>query len=181
MGIESQEKTFGKYTLLQRIATGGMAEVFRVRTSGVGGFEKTLAIKRLHTQLSQDKNFIQMLVDEAKITVLLQHPGIVQILDFGEIDGQYFIAMEFVDGPDLYQVLHALHQTGRQLSTQAVCFIISEICHGLHYAHCQIDPAGGTPLGIIHRDVSPQNILLSWAGAVKIADFGKFQTELIKY
>jgi serine/threonine protein kinase len=96
----------------------------------------------------------------------------VQILDFGEIDGQYFIAMEFVDGPDLYQVLHALHQTGRQLSTQAVCFIISEICHGLHYAHCQVDPVSGTPLGIIHRDVSPQNILLSWAGAVKIADFG---------
>lgn len=163
---------FGGYTLLERIAAGGMAEIFRAKSVGLGGFEKILAIKRLHPEYSLDDQFVKMLVDEAKITVLLQHPNVVQIYDLGRAEEMYYIAMEFVEGPDLFRLLQVLHDTEKPISLATACFILAEICNGLHYAHFRTHPVDEHPLKIIHRDVSPQNILLSWAGEVKIGDFG---------
>jgi len=167
-----QQRVFGKYTLLEHIAVGGMAEIFKAKTLGYGGFEKVLAIKRLHPQYSDDHNFVKMLVDEAKIAVLLQHSNIVQILDLGRIGRHYYIAMEFVEGRDLFQVLRLLHQNDWQMPIQAAAYVISNISQGLYFAHTQTHPATGKPLNVVHRDVSPQNVLLSWAGEVKLADFG---------
>ena len=149
-----------------------MAEIFRAKSVGLGGFEKILAIKRLHPEYSLDDQFVKMLVDEAKITVLLQHPNVVQIYDLGRADEMYYIAMEYVEGPDLFRVLQVLHDTEKPIALETACFILSEICNGLHYAHFRTHPVDDHPLKITHRDVSPQNILLSWAGEVKIGDFG---------
>lgn len=167
-----QSRVFGQYTLVDKIASGGMAEIFLAKTRGFGGFEKTLVIKRLHPHHSDDHQFAKMLVDEAKITVQLQHANIVQIFDLGRIGGQYYIAMELVDGRDLFGVLRQLHQNDLQTPLEAACYIVAELCHGLTYAHRKRDLQTGEPLCVVHRDISPQNILLSWAGEVKIADFG---------
>ena len=167
-----QSRVFGQYTLIEKIASGGMAEIWLATTRGFGGFEKSLVIKRLHPHYSDDHQFVKMLVDEAKITVQLQHSNIVQIFDLGRVGGQYYIAMEYVKGHDLFAVLRELHQTDLQMPVEAAAYIAAQSCHGLHYAHCMRDAQTGQPLEIVHRDISPQNILLSWAGEVKIADFG---------
>ena len=167
-----QSRVFGQYTLLERIASGGMAEIFLAKTKGFGGFEKTLVIKRLHPHYSDDQQFVKMLVDEAKITVQLQHANIVQVFDLGRVGGQYYIAMEYVEGKDLFHVLRELHQNDFQMPLEAACYIVAEMCHGLHYSHLKRDALSGEPLQVIHRDISPQNILLSWSGEVKIGDFG---------
>ncbi len=166
-----QSKVFGQYTLLDKIATGGMAEIFLARTRGFGGFEKHLVIKRLHPHYSDDTQFVKMLVDEARISVQLQHANIVQVFDLGRIGGQYYIAMELVEGQDLFHVLRELHQADLQMPVEAAAYIVAQLCHGLHYAHTRRDQHGD-PLQVIHRDISPQNLLLSWNGEVKIADFG---------
>ncbi len=167
-----QRRVFGQYTLLERIASGGMAEIFLAKTKGFGGFEKTLVIKRLHPHYSDDHSFVKMLVDEAKITVQLQHANIVQIFDLGRIGGQYYIAMEYVDGKDLFHILRELHDNDLQMPLEAACFIAAQLCHGLQYAHCRRDEESNQPLQVVHRDISPQNLLVSWSGEVKIADFG---------
>ncbi len=168
--------SFGKYTLLEKVAVGGMAEIYRAKTVGLGGFEKLLAIKRLHPQFGREHDVAQMLVDEARIAVHLTHPNIAQIFDLGCIDDQYFIAMEFIDGVDLHQVNKTVRERGSSIPVPALVFIMTEALSGLHYAHTRAD-ADGKPLQIVHRDVSPQNIMVSHEGEVKLVDFGIAKAE----
>jgi eukaryotic-like serine/threonine-protein kinase len=162
---------FGKYTLLDRIGSGGMAEIYRAKMVGAHGFEKELAIKKILPHLTDDKEFVEMFIDEAKIMVGLVHSNIVQVYDLGEIDGQYFIGMEFVHGKDLLDVLARCAEQQLKLPLKLSLFILVEALKGLDYAHKATDPYG-RPLGLIHRDVSPSNVLLSYTGDVKIGDFG---------
>jgi eukaryotic-like serine/threonine-protein kinase len=174
--VESAE-TFGKYRLLEKVAVGGMAEIYRAKTVGMGGFEKLLAIKRIHPQFGEEDEIAQMLVDEARIAVHLTHPNIAQIFDLGCIDGHYFIAMEFIDGVDLHQIHRTLADQGGSIPVAPLVFIVAEALGGLHYAHTRTDP-DGKPLQIVHRDVSPQNIMISHEGEVKLVDFGIAKAEM---
>jgi hypothetical protein len=162
---------FGKYLLVERIAVGGMAEIFKARTTGLGGFEKVLAIKRLHARHCEDGDLIKMLIDEAKIAVQLTHSNIVQVFDLDRLGDHYFICMEYIDGRDLHRIVRRRLDLASPFPIDVACFIAREVSNGLDYAHRRM-AQDGTPLGIIHRDVSPQNVLISWAGEVKIIDFG---------
>jgi serine/threonine protein kinase len=166
-----EPKQFGKYLLTQRIAVGGMAEIYKAKTYGVDGFEKELAIKRILPHCSADKDFITMLVDEAKLSVLLSHANIVQVYDLSKVDDDYYIAMEYIHGVNLRDIMYHCREAGVPLPTDIAVYIASEICKGLDYAHRKADQEN-RPLGIVHRDISPQNILLSFEGEVKIVDFG---------
>ncbi len=168
--------TFGKYLLLERINVGGMAEVFKAKAFGVEGFERVLAIKRILPSMADDDEFINMFVDEARIAVQLSHANIVQIYELGKYENQYYIAMEYVSGKDLRQILDRFRKRKQTLPIPAAAFLTSKICEGLDYAHRKSDPTG-KPLNLIHRDVSPQNILVSYEGAVKITDFGIAKAE----
>jgi serine/threonine-protein kinase len=167
-------QTFGKYQILDLIATGGMAEIYKAKLEGIGGFQRTFAIKRILPNLSQNSEYIAMLVDEAKVAGLLSHANIVQILDLGQVDGIWYIAMEYVDGQDLGGVLRRAHEKGLTLPVPHTVFVAIELLKGLEYAHGRQVMRGGRPvaLNIIHRDVSPPNILLSFQGEVKLTDFG---------
>ncbi|MGM0557766.1 MAG: protein kinase domain-containing protein [Myxococcota bacterium] len=153
-----------------------MAEIFRAKARGLGGFEKVLAIKRLHRHFEEGDEFAQMLIDEAKIAVHLTHPNIAQIFDLGRIDSRYFIAMEYIDGTDMHRAERALRERGRKIPVPVALFALSEALSGLHYAHTRCD-SNGRPMEIVHRDVSPQNIMISRAGEVKIVDFGIAKAE----
>ncbi|MBV71342.1 MAG: hypothetical protein CMH52_08325 [Myxococcales bacterium] len=174
------QERFGPYELIDRIAVGGMAEIFRAKRTGVRGFEKIYAVKRLHPRYSQDDDFIEMLVDEARITVQLTHPNIGQTIDLGQIDGHYYILMEFIDGRDLYRVLRRLREADQIMPIEAAAFLAMEACQALQYAHDKKD-ADGRPLKIVHRDISPQNVLVSFEGEVKLIDFGIAKAELRAY
>ncbi len=167
-------QTFGKYQILERIATGGMAEIYRARLEGIAGFQRTFAIKRILPHLSQDQDYIAMLVEEAKIAGLLSHANIVQIVDLGQVDGAWYLAMEYVDGPDLGAVMMRAREKGLVLPVPHAAFVALELLKGLDYAHQRTVMRGGrpVPLHIIHRDISPPNILLSMQGEVKLTDFG---------
>jgi serine/threonine-protein kinase len=167
---------FGKYQLLDRISYGGMAEVFRATTSGAAGFERTVAIKLLLPNVAMDQEFITMLIDEAKIAGQLSHANIAQIFDLGMAEGRYYIVQEYVPGYDLRALLKFLGKTGRRLSIAQACHIILKVCEGLEYAHNKRDPQG-EPLNLVHRDVSPQNVLVSYEGEVKLIDFGIAKAE----
>lgn len=171
MSEEFEPKPFGKYFLIERLATGGMAEIYKAKTFGVDGFEKLLAIKRILPHCSNDKEFITMLIDEAKLSVLLSHTNIVQVFDLGKVGSDYFISMEFVDGINLREMMNRAKESDPKLTEDIIVFIISEVCKGLDYAHAKRDP-DGNPLNIVHRDISPQNILISYEGEVKVVDFG---------
>ncbi len=164
-------RPFGPYVLTRRIAAGGMAEVYVATTRGVGGFEKSVAIKVILPRYSEDEHFVRMLVEEAKICALLNHVNIGQVYDLGCIDGTYFIVMEYIEGVDAYRLLKRIKEQGRELPIETAVYVAREICQGLHYAHERRGP-DGRPLHIVHRDVSPQNVLLSFAGEVKLVDFG---------
>ncbi|MBU0553838.1 protein kinase [Myxococcota bacterium] len=148
-----------------------MAEIHLAKATSIGGFEKLLALKVIHPKFSQDREFIDMLIDEAKITVQLTHMNICQIFDLGQIDGTFYIAMEFIDGKDLYQLLVKCSELDIAIPFDILTFVAIEACAGLHYAHTRSDNYG-RPLNIIHRDISPQNILVSYDGEVKVVDFG---------
>lgn len=167
-------RTFGKYQILERIATGGMAEIYKARLEGIGGFQRTFAIKRILPHLSANNEYVTMLVDEAKVAGLLSHANIVQILDLGQVDGIWYIAMEYVNGYDLGAILKRAHNRGLVLPVPHCCFMAIELLKGLEYAHQRQVMRGGrpVPLNIIHRDVSPPNILVSKQGEVKLTDFG---------
>src|SRR6188508_837261 len=165
------ERQFGPYRLVQQIAVGGMAEIHLARAQGIAGFEKYVALKMIHPNFSQDHQFIQMLIDEAKITVQLQHVNIAQTFDLGRVGETFYITMEYVDGADLYKLLRKSSELDRLFPIALGAFIGKEVAGGLDYAHRKRDHAG-VPLGIVHRDVSPQNVLLSYAGEVKLVDFG---------
>jgi serine/threonine protein kinase len=167
-------QTFGKYQILERIATGGMAEIYKARLEGIGGFQRTFAIKRILPHLSQNAEYVAMLVDEAKVAGLLSHANIVQILDLGQVDGVWYIAMEYVEGRDLGGVLRKARDKGLCLPVPHTVFVAIELLKGLEYAHQRQVMRGGraVPLNIIHRDISPPNILMSFQGEVKLTDFG---------
>lgn len=164
--------TLGRYTLLRRIASGGMAEVYAARSQGISGFEKKVAIKKILPQYSLNHRFIDMLVDEAKITVSLTHPNIAQVYELGLEGDTYYIVMEYVDGRPLNRLLQKIDARGhRTIPIEHSVHIMVEVTKGLHHAHHQRD-ARGEPLSIVHRDISPQNVLLAYTGDVKLIDFG---------
>jgi eukaryotic-like serine/threonine-protein kinase len=162
---------FGRYQLLERLAVGGMAEIFRARQSGAHGFEKILVIKRILPHLAADPEFLAMFIDEAKLQCALQHPKIVQVFEFGEVDGQYYIALEYVDGMDALGLLRACAHRRQRLPVRLAVHIACEVLDALDYSHSQRG-ADGQPLGIVHRDVSPSNVFISRRGDVKLGDFG---------
>jgi tRNA A-37 threonylcarbamoyl transferase component Bud32 len=162
---------YGQYLLLDRVAVGGMAEVFRGKRKGVEGFEKVVAVKRILPHLSDNKGFVEMFIDEAKMVAGLSHPNIVQIFELGKIDDTYFIAMEYVDGLDLRTILHRARGKNESLNIDQAALIVSKVGSALGYAHRYRD-AEGRELRIVHRDVSPQNILISRDGEIKLVDFG---------
>lgn len=164
-------EAFGQYYLVDPLAVGGMAEVFRAKTFGEAGFEKVLVVKRILEKYAADQAFIDMFIDEAKLSVQLTHPNIVQIFDFGKIDRNYFIAMEAVEGKDLKSILQRQAKLGEHMPIEMACMIVHQAAKGLHHAHERSDSVG-LPLHIVHRDISPSNLLISYEGQVKVADFG---------
>ncbi len=164
-------KRFGKYVLLDRISVGGMAEVFRARQTGVEGFAKTVAIKRILPTIAKDEDFIEMFIDEAKLAVHMAHANVAQVFDLGNVNGQYFIAMEYVAGADLRTVWDRARRRNRLLPIAMSTYIMQKVCEGLDYAHRKKDDVG-QDIGLVHRDVSPQNVLVSFEGEVKVVDFG---------
>lgn len=162
---------FGRYRFVDRLAVGGMAEVFVAVAHGDEGFEKPVVIKRLLPQLAAYPRFLQMFLDEARIMLSLQHGNIVQILDMGRMEGLPFLTLEYVDGKDLRTVLGRLQESGQSLPHGLAAHIACEVCRGLDYAHRKTDD-DGQPLHIVHRDVNPANIFLSHEGEVKVGDFG---------
>ena len=180
MATSFEPEAFGKYYLIDRIATGGMAEIFKAKSFSTAGFEKVQVIKRILSHLSDNEEFVTMFIDEAKISVSLQHSNLVQIYDFGKIRDNYFIAMEWIDGKDIKQALRKLAHRRKLLPEEFAVFIAHETCKGLDYAHKKTD-LRGNPLAIIHRDMSPSNVLVSYSGEVKIADFGIAKAEMSQY
>ncbi len=162
---------FGKYQLLQKIAVGGMAELYRAKVTRDHGFEKLVAIKKILPHLTDEGNLVKAFIDEAKLAALLQHENIIQIYDFGSIDGEYFIAMEYLFGKDLRKLMRKAKARDIPLGLENTLYIISRICAGLDYSHQRRD-LQGKPLNIIHRDINPQNIFITYEGQVKIIDFG---------
>ncbi len=162
----------GKYLLLERLATGGMAEVYRARAQGAGGFEKQVAIKRILPSYSQNDEFRKMFEYEARLSSMLTQANIVQIFDFNKFGETYLLAMEYIDGKNLRQFVNKARKVNVSYPVEFSVFVINEVCKGLEYAHAKKDEMTGKALNIIHRDMSPQNIMLSYEGAVKIVDFG---------
>jgi serine/threonine protein kinase len=167
----SEPIQFGKYTLFERIGRGGMAEVYKGRIQGPAGFERVFVVKRILPHLSDDASFIKMFVEEAKLSARLNHPNIVHIFELGAVEGEYFISMEYIRGHDLSETMRAIWKALGPPRPELVAYIGREACRGLGYAHNLTDE-NGRPLGMIHRDVSPSNVMLSYEGAVKMLDFG---------
>lgn len=168
---EFPPQRFGQYLLVEPIGAGGMAEIFRAKTFGAAGFEKEYAVKRILPNLGNDEEFLSMFVNEAKLVVDLYHANIVQVYDLGETDNCYFIAMEFVHGQDLLDLLARCAETDLKIPLKLTLYVMMEMLKGLDFAHKATDKFGER-LHIIHRDVSPSNIMLSYAGDVKVGDFG---------
>ncbi|RYE93661.1 MAG: serine/threonine protein kinase [Myxococcales bacterium] len=172
-----EEQAFGRYRLLERLGEGGMAEVFRAKSFGVEGFEKIVAIKRILPRLARYRDFVAMFVREAKVLVRLSHANVVQVFDLGRVEGKgdeppaYFMAMEYIAGLDLATMLTRCQQVGVRPPPGLATYVAAEVAKGLDHAHRRRGE-GGQPMGLVHRDVSPQNILLSWEGEVKVTDFG---------
>jgi eukaryotic-like serine/threonine-protein kinase len=169
--VSAVSERLGKYRLLKRLATGGMAEIWLARQRGVEGFEKLVVVKRILPHLSSNEQFVRMFLDEARLAAQLSHPNIVQIYELGRAEDLYFIAMEFIHGENLRTVSRAAGKSGTALPPEVCAKVISQACEALYYAHTKTDVAG-QPLGIVHRDISPQNLLLSFEGQVKVVDFG---------
>jgi TonB family protein len=162
---------FGQYVLLDKIATGGMAEVWKARMKGVEGFQKIVAIKKILPHLSDNQDFIEMFVDEAKLAAQLNHNNIIHIYDLGKIGNSYYIAMEYVDGHDLKTILRRGVERDQPVNVELALFVASKIAAALDYAHRKRD-FDEKEMGLVHRDVSPQNVLISQEGDIKLCDFG---------
>jgi serine/threonine protein kinase len=161
----------GRYQLQELLGVGGMAEVFKARRSGPGGFERTVVVKRILPANCEDPEFVRMFVAEAKILGMLHHPNVVQAYDFGEADGTLFLVLEYVDGPSIARALRALRGMGRQMPAPIAAHFAHEVCRALDYVHTLRD-SDGAPLDVIHRDVTPSNIVLTLSGSLKLLDFG---------
>jgi eukaryotic-like serine/threonine-protein kinase len=164
-------KPIGPYIVERRLAAGGMAEVFVARRDGPHGFTKRVALKRILPQYAEDPDFVAMFIDEARIAARLDHPNIVQVFDFGESQGELFLAMELVDGSNVNRLLRAASHASEPVPIDLALYVVSQTAHGLAYAHRATDEEG-QPLRFVHRDVSPANILLTRGGHVKLTDFG---------
>lgn len=176
MATRFSPEVFGKYYLVDKIATGGMAEIFKAKSYSHAGFEKLLVIKRILQHHSENEDFVKMFIDEAKISVQLQHPNIVHIYDFGKLHSNCYIAMECVDGKDVKQILRKLAERRKYLPEEYAVFIAHDALAGLDYAHKKTN-LQGAPQNIVHRDMSPSNLLVSYEGDVKVADFGIAKAE----
>ena len=161
----------GKFELIRQIAIGGMAELYLARTVGIEGFEKLVVVKRILPQHASNASFVEMFLNEARLAATLHHPNVAQVYDIGIAEGDYFFAMEYVHGEDLEQIAQQANDQGVPLSMDASLTLVAGLCAGLHYAHEKIG-ADGRPLEIVHRDVSPSNVIISYEGAVKLVDFG---------
>jgi serine/threonine-protein kinase len=162
---------FGRYRIVERLGEGGMGVVFRAVIEGPRGFQRSCVIKRLQPLLSRDEGFVKSLIAEARVSALLHHPSIVQVQELGEINGEYYLVMEYVEGPSLTALLNRCRMIDCEIPQGIACFIISELAHALSYAHALVDEEG-RPLGIVHRDVSPSNVIVTPMGTVKLLDFG---------
>jgi serine/threonine protein kinase len=167
----AQGDKLGKYELVRQIAIGGMAELYLARTVGIEGFEKLVVVKRILPQFASNSSFVAMFVNEARLAATLQHPNVAQVYDIGVDDGEFFFAMEYVHGENLDHLAAQAQQRNAGVPLDATLTLIAGLCSGLHYAHERIGP-DGTPIGIVHRDVSPSNVLVSYDGTVKLVDFG---------
>src|SRR5262249_30572295 len=171
-GAEGQPgERFGQYTLLEKIAAGGMAEVWKARMRGVEGFQKTVAIKKILPHLTNNSEFIGMFIDEAKLAAHLSHHNIIHIYDLGKIARDYYIAMEYVDGKDLRSIMNAARRKDLPLPLGLALLVAARLAAALDYAHRKRD-FEGRELGLVHRDVSPQNVLITFEGDIKLCDFG---------
>jgi serine/threonine-protein kinase len=169
---EKLPKQFGKYTLLRKLAAGGMAELFLALHRSVAGFEKLVVIKRILPLMNQDRQFIDMLLHEARVAATLSHPNIVQTFDVGQVDGMFFIAMEHIHGEDIRTIVRQMKKANEsEFPIEHALHIVLGLCAGLAYAHDKRD-LDGKLLGIVHRDISPQNIVVTFTGDVKVVDFG---------
>ncbi len=174
-------RQFGRFQLLMEMAHGGMATLFLGRIQGPEQFERLVAIKKIHDHLADEAEFIDMFLDEARITALIHHPNVATVFDLGQVEGAYFIAMEYIHGENLTAVLRASARQRRRLPWEFAARIVADAAAGLHAAH-EIKGPDGKPLGVVHRDVSPQNILVSYDGHVKVVDFGiAFAAERISH
>ncbi len=171
MAMAEKPLTLGRYKLLAKLATGGMAEVYLARQTGIEGVERLVVIKRILPHLAEQKRFLDMFLDEARITVKLNHPNIVQTFDLGQEQGEYYMAMEYLEGESLAFLAKESTHRKNWPSPELASSILAGICDGLHYAHELCDESG-KPLQIVHRDVSPQNIIVLFNGGVKLVDFG---------
>jgi serine/threonine-protein kinase len=161
----------GRYQIVTKLATGGMAEVYLAVHGEMAGFRTPVVVKKVLPHLACNPQFIDMFLDEARIASLLDHPNVVRIYEVGRISSEYFLAMELVQGRPMSSLVRRMAEAGKPLDARVAAFVIAQAAHGLHHAHELVDPLGN-PLGLVHRDVSPQNILLSFEGSVKVIDFG---------
>lgn len=175
--VSLKTEVFGKFILLDKMAMGGMAEVYRAKAPGAEGIGKIIALKRILPQYTANNDFIEMFKDEAKIAINLTHGNIAQIYEFGEEHRQFYLAMEFIDGRNLRQVLSRCTKLQKALTIEQCVYVMAQVANGLDYAHRCTDKNTGRPLTIIHRDMSPQNIMLSYEGEIKIIDFGIAKAE----
>jgi serine/threonine-protein kinase len=169
--IPEHARTFGKYRLLTRLATGGMAEIFLARLSGAAGFQKHLVLKRILPQYAEDEHFVAMFLDEARIAAQISHPNVCQVFELGELDGQYFMTMEYLDGVPLASLMRRASRTPRAGDVRLISGLMTQASAGLHHAH-ELKDTSGHLLGLVHRDVTPQNLFVTVDGVLKVLDFG---------
>jgi serine/threonine-protein kinase len=175
-GRMERAEVFGKYELIRPLATGGMAEVFLASQVGPGGVTREVVVKRVLPQLSSAGEFVSMFLDEARLAVRLSHPNVIQVFDFGKLDGSYFLVLELLDGADVDTLLRLTEQRGQPVPERIAALIAAQACDGLQYVHSLAGP-DGRPLHVIHRDVSPSNLFVTYQGTVKLLDFGIAKAE----
>ncbi|HEX4458951.1 MAG TPA: serine/threonine-protein kinase, partial [Polyangia bacterium] len=162
---------YGKYEVLRPLATGGMADLFLARARGMHGFETLAVVKRIRPHLAANPEFVRLFLDEARLAAQLRHPNVVHVYDIGQERGEYFFVMEYLHGRDLRAVIEAARKRGRYLTFDEALSVAVGLCAGLHHAHERLD-SSGRPLGLVHRDISPSNVMIDFEGNIKLMDFG---------
>ena len=170
-GVAEVGSTANKYEILAKLATGGMAEIFLARGAGVAGVERYVVLKRILRDRANDAHFVQMFLEEARLAAQLNHPNVAQVFDIGKLGDSYFFTMEYVHGETVRNLLHRARSLRREIPLSCILTVIAGAATGLHHAHARLG-LDGRPLGIVHRDVSPSNVLISFDGEIKLCDFG---------